>query len=79
MLIANQSMLQYHVDRSFHMIVILTRCGIAFDAWMLPLDDEVYHKVQQPLLFINSEKFQWATNVMKMRKLGKQNKMITIK
>ncbi|KYO34108.1 platelet-activating factor acetylhydrolase isoform A [Alligator mississippiensis] len=55
------------------------KCGIAFDAWMLPLDDEVYHKVQQPLLFINSEKFQWATNVMKMRKLGKQNKMITIK
>ncbi|XP_006120742.1 platelet-activating factor acetylhydrolase isoform X2 [Pelodiscus sinensis] len=58
------------------------KCGIALDAWMLPLDDEVYPRVHQPLLFINSEKFQWATNVLKMKKLDSsdtERKMITIK
>ncbi|XP_077668565.1 platelet-activating factor acetylhydrolase isoform X2 [Eretmochelys imbricata] len=58
------------------------KCGIALDAWMLPLDDEVYTRVRQPLLFINSEKFQWASNVLKIKKLystGTERKMITIK
>ncbi|KAM7173673.1 platelet-activating factor acetylhydrolase isoform 1-T1 [Macrochelys suwanniensis] len=58
------------------------KCGIALDAWMLPLDDQVYSRVHQPLLFINSEKFQWASNVLKMKKLystGTERKMITIK
>ncbi|XP_074845105.1 platelet-activating factor acetylhydrolase [Carettochelys insculpta] len=58
------------------------KCGIALDAWMLPLDDEVYPRVHQPLLFINSEKFQWASNVLKMKKLDStstERKMITIK
>ncbi|XP_073192792.1 platelet-activating factor acetylhydrolase-like [Lepidochelys kempii] len=63
------------------------KCGIGLDAWMLPLDqttalgDEVYAKVHQPL-FINSEKFQWASNVLKMKKLystGTERKMIAIK
>ncbi|XP_067401020.1 platelet-activating factor acetylhydrolase isoform X1 [Emydura macquarii macquarii] len=58
------------------------KCGIALDAWMLPLGDDVYSKVHQPLLFINSEKFQWASNVLKMKKLDStdtERKMITIK
>ncbi|KAF7239451.1 Craniofacial development protein 2 [Varanus komodoensis] len=57
-------------------------CGIALDAWMLPLCDEVYPRVHQPLLFINSEKFQWASNVLEMKKLNckdRERKMITIK
>ncbi|XP_025949651.1 platelet-activating factor acetylhydrolase isoform X1 [Dromaius novaehollandiae] len=59
------------------------RCGIALDAWMLPVGEDIYqNSVQQPLLFINSEKFQWADNILKMKKLGSNDtnkKMITIK
>ncbi|XP_015667778.1 platelet-activating factor acetylhydrolase [Protobothrops mucrosquamatus] len=57
------------------------KCGVALDAWMLPLSDEVYPKVHQPLLFINSEKYQWALNILEMKKLnykGRERKMITI-
>uniref|UniRef100_A0A673VUL0 Platelet-activating factor acetylhydrolase n=1 Tax=Salmo trutta TaxID=8032 RepID=A0A673VUL0_SALTR len=60
------------------------KCGIALDAWMFPLDDEIYARVKQPIFFINSEKFQWAGNISRMRKLDSsstsmQRKMITIK
>uniref|UniRef100_A0A673T6J6 Platelet-activating factor acetylhydrolase n=1 Tax=Suricata suricatta TaxID=37032 RepID=A0A673T6J6_SURSU len=58
------------------------RCGIALDAWMLPLGDEVYSRVPQPLFFINSERFQYPANIMKMKNLylpGKERKMITIR
>ncbi|XP_055728282.1 platelet-activating factor acetylhydrolase-like [Salvelinus fontinalis] len=61
------------------------KCGIALDAWMLPLDEEIYARVKQPIFFINSEKFQWAGNIMQMRKLvppgssSTQRKMVTIK
>ncbi|XP_064780675.1 platelet-activating factor acetylhydrolase-like [Oncorhynchus masou masou] len=61
------------------------KCGIALDAWMFPLDEEIYARVKQPIFFINSEKFQWAGNIMAMRKLvppdssSTQRKMVTIK
>ncbi|XP_015261889.1 PREDICTED: platelet-activating factor acetylhydrolase isoform X2 [Gekko japonicus] len=58
------------------------KCGVALDAWMLPLSDEVYDRVHQPVLLINSEKFQWAANLLEMQKLASANretKMITIK
>ncbi|KAF7661234.1 hypothetical protein LDENG_00266440 [Lucifuga dentata] len=58
------------------------KCGIALDAWMFPLDDELFPRVKQPIFFINSEKFQWAGNISRMRKLDSaviQRKMITIK
>uniref|UniRef100_A0A8C7PF43 Platelet-activating factor acetylhydrolase n=1 Tax=Oncorhynchus mykiss TaxID=8022 RepID=A0A8C7PF43_ONCMY len=60
------------------------KCGIALDAWMFPLDEEIYVRVKQPIFFINSEKFQWAGNISRMRKLDSsstsmQRKMITIK
>ncbi|XP_003215369.2 platelet-activating factor acetylhydrolase isoform X1 [Anolis carolinensis] len=57
------------------------KCGIALDAWMLPLSPEIYSRVHQPLLFINSEKFQWAANILEMKKLScgeRESKMITI-
>ena len=65
--------------------VDLLRCGIALDVWMFPLDEEIYARVKQPIFFINSEKFQWAGNIMAMRKLvppdssSTQRKMVTIK
>uniref|UniRef100_A0A8C7ZJ76 Platelet-activating factor acetylhydrolase n=1 Tax=Oryzias sinensis TaxID=183150 RepID=A0A8C7ZJ76_9TELE len=61
---------------------VSVRCGIALDAWMFPLDDEIFPRVKQPIFFINSEKFQWAGNISRMKKLDStviQRKMITIR
>lgn len=58
------------------------RCGIALDAWMYPLGDEVYTRIPQPLFFINSESFQTRENIEKIKKSylpGKERKIITIK
>ncbi|XP_032196069.1 platelet-activating factor acetylhydrolase isoform X1 [Mustela erminea] len=58
------------------------RCGIALDAWMAPLDDEIFSRIPQPLFFINSERFQYPANIEKMKKCyspGKERKMITIR
>ncbi|XP_034555320.1 platelet-activating factor acetylhydrolase [Notolabrus celidotus] len=58
------------------------KCGVALDAWMFPLDDELFARVRQPIFFINSEKFQWAGNISRMKKLDSAvipRKMITIK
>ncbi|KAM5327945.1 platelet-activating factor acetylhydrolase isoform 1-T2 [Glossophaga mutica] len=58
------------------------RCGIALDAWMLPMDEKVYSRFSQPLFFINSERFQYPANIIKMEKCfipGKERKMITIR
>ena len=59
-----------------------SRCGIALDVWMTPLDEEIFPKVKQPIFFINSEKFHWAGNISQIKKLdsaGIQRKMITIR
>ncbi|XP_063757874.1 platelet-activating factor acetylhydrolase isoform X2 [Eleginops maclovinus] len=58
------------------------KCCVALDAWMFPLDDEIFPRVKQPIFFINSEKFQWAGNISRMKKLDSaviQRKMITIR
>lgn len=83
---ANQSALRTSIQ-SFLLLwpylVVVGRCGISLDPWMLPVGDDVYqNSVQQPLLIINSEKFQWADNILKMKKLianDTNKKMITIK
>ncbi|XP_053737385.1 platelet-activating factor acetylhydrolase [Synchiropus splendidus] len=58
------------------------KCGVALDTWMLPVDDETIPKVRQPIFFINSERFQWPSNICRMRKLDSdvvERKMITIR
>ncbi|XP_036861719.2 platelet-activating factor acetylhydrolase isoform X2 [Manis javanica] len=58
------------------------RCGIALDAWMFPVGDEVCSRIPQPLFFINSERFQYPANIIKMKKCylpGRERKMITIR
>lgn len=58
------------------------KCGVALDTWMLPLKDEIFPSVKQPIFFINSEKFQWIGNIIRMKKLDSSviaRKMITIK
>ena len=50
----------------------LCRCGIAMDAWLLPIHRDLYKVgVSQPLLFINSASWQWAENVRRMMQLAK--------
>ncbi|KAA0708449.1 Platelet-activating factor acetylhydrolase [Triplophysa tibetana] len=58
------------------------KCGVALDTWMLPLDEEIFPSIKQPIFFINSEKFQWIGNIMRMKKLDSAvipRKMITIR
>uniref|UniRef100_A0A672NJS1 Platelet-activating factor acetylhydrolase n=1 Tax=Sinocyclocheilus grahami TaxID=75366 RepID=A0A672NJS1_SINGR len=58
------------------------KCGVALDTWMFPLDEEIFPGVKQPIFFINSEKFQWIGNIIRMKKLDSAifpRKMITIK
>nr|XP_020736380.1 platelet-activating factor acetylhydrolase [Odocoileus virginianus texanus] len=58
------------------------RCGIALDAWMLPIGDEVFSRIPQPLFFINSERFQYPSNIIRMKKCflpDRERKMITVK
>ena len=43
-----------------------SRCGVVYDAWMFPLSEEVYGKVDQPVLFVNSETFHWKSNIEKI-------------
>ncbi|XP_063722283.1 platelet-activating factor acetylhydrolase-like [Symsagittifera roscoffensis] len=45
------------------------KCAVALDAWMHPLERELITKVQQPVLFVNSDKFQWPMNLVKMKKM----------
>ncbi|XP_078423306.1 platelet-activating factor acetylhydrolase 2, cytoplasmic-like [Cetorhinus maximus] len=59
------------------------KCAIALDGWMFPLPDDVYSTVQNnnPLLFVNSAKFQTDDSISKMKRLhstGNKIKIITI-
>ncbi|XP_065898491.1 platelet-activating factor acetylhydrolase-like [Dysidea avara] len=43
--------------------------GIALDTYMMPVEDGIEDKVEQPLLFINTWNWQWPENINKMRQL----------
>ena len=48
------------------------RCGVALDCWMVPVDESELVRIQQPLLFINSDlDFQGPAAVKKMLKAVK--------
>ena len=44
--------------------------GVALDSWMHPVDLSLYSEVTQPLLFVNTEIFQWVENVRGMYNLN---------
>ncbi|XP_035204421.1 platelet-activating factor acetylhydrolase-like, partial [Stegodyphus dumicola] len=56
------------------------KAGLGLDTWMLPFTEEtsIFRKVQQPMLFINMEKFQTRANlkVMKMMESTKSLRVI---
>jgi len=43
--------------------------GIGLDTYMMPVEDGIEDKVEQPLLFINSWTWQWPKNVIKMKQI----------
>jgi len=43
--------------------------GIALDTYMMPVEDGIEEKIEQPLLFINSWDWQWPKNVIKMKRI----------
>ncbi|KRZ85274.1 Platelet-activating factor acetylhydrolase [Trichinella sp. T8] len=47
--------------------ILHSSAGIVLDGWMFPVDKEAENEVQQPLLFVNNEKFQWKENVERMQ------------
>ena len=50
------------------------RCGLALDAFMIPIAEEVYsdpNSISQPLYFINMHKFQWKENMKRMLPFAK--------
>uniref|UniRef100_H3BAS5 Platelet-activating factor acetylhydrolase n=1 Tax=Latimeria chalumnae TaxID=7897 RepID=H3BAS5_LATCH len=54
------------------------KCAVALDAWMLPLENELYPEVKAPVFFINSEKFQTVDSIEKMKRLRTHNTQIKI-
>ncbi|XP_077443858.1 platelet-activating factor acetylhydrolase isoform X2 [Stigmatopora argus] len=58
------------------------KCAVTLDPWMLPLKDETFPQVTQPIFFVNSEKFQWPENIRRIKMLDSsdiERKMITIR
>ncbi|VDP18085.1 unnamed protein product, partial [Soboliphyme baturini] len=45
------------------------KVGVVLDGWMFPLSADVYSRVPQPILFLNSDSFQWKDNIDCMRQL----------
>ncbi|XP_013380544.1 platelet-activating factor acetylhydrolase 2, cytoplasmic [Lingula anatina] len=54
------------------------RLSVALDTWMLPLEENIYKDVTQPVLLVNTEIFQWKENVKSMFYLQSINPSDTI-
>lgn len=58
------------------------KMGIMLDPWMHPLNKELCQRVEQPILVIAYEKFQWRENVEQfdwLKMAGKDRRIITIR
>ncbi|XP_006815950.1 platelet-activating factor acetylhydrolase-like [Saccoglossus kowalevskii] len=74
---AATALMSCHKDQRFN-------CAVALDSWLFPLEKMVASEMKQPALFINTEKFQWPGNIVRMNRFCHENnqtdrKMITIK
>ena len=62
--------LQLHSSlQIFKTCFCVDRVGIGLDTYMMPVEDGIEDKVEQPLLFINSWTWQWPKNVIKMKRI----------
>ena len=59
-----------HQGMNINLIVVLNRCGVALDVWMLPLGEEIFkYDIGQPLFFINTQAFHhWKENMEPLKK-----------
>lgn len=60
------------------------KVGVALDAWMFPVreEDGIFSSVNQPVYFINMEKFQTVKNLSIMKRLASESvdrRMVTIR
>ena len=66
-------------------LCVSCRVGVAFDAWMWPLNEEekLPNQIDQPLLFINMEHFQTTKNLKTMNRFSQnelsERRVVTIK
>jgi len=56
------------ITDDFILFFLYCRVGIALDAYMMPVEDGIEDKIEQPLLFVNSWDWQWPKNVIKMKR-----------
>ncbi|KAL3990932.1 Platelet-activating factor acetylhydrolase isoform II family protein [Acanthocheilonema viteae] len=47
---------------------------VVLDGWMFPIERELFTRVQQPVLFMNAESFQWEANVNDMLQVVENSK-----
>ncbi|EFO25648.1 platelet-activating factor acetylhydrolase [Loa loa] len=48
--------------------------AVILDGWMFPIERELFTRVQQPVLFMNAENFQWEENVKDMLQVIENSK-----
>ncbi|CAG9531451.1 unnamed protein product [Cercopithifilaria johnstoni] len=48
--------------------------AVILDGWMFPIERELLTRVQQPVLFMNAESFQWEANVNDMLQIVENSK-----
>jgi len=45
------------------------KVGVGLDSWVMPCEQGMFSKVQKPILMVNSETFQWPSNIKNMLRL----------
>ncbi|VDD87365.1 unnamed protein product [Enterobius vermicularis] len=48
------------------------QAAVLLDGWMFPIEKELYPRIQQPVLFLNADTFQWQENVKSMLQVGSE-------